>query len=65
MFNHYYVFQTRGDVEYIIQDGLTFDQACAMVDRVAFYIMGNQPEGREITLEQARLVSGLAINSYN
>lgn len=64
MFNHYYVFQTRGEIEFIVQDGLTFDQACAVVDRAALYIMDNQPEG-SITLEQAREATGLAINSYN
>jgi hypothetical protein len=64
MFNHYYVFQTRGDYEYVIQDGLTFDQACEMVDRAALYVMKNHPKG-SITFDQARESTGLAINSYN
>ena len=61
MFNHYYVWKDYNGQEVVIQDGLTYDQAQAIVDRAAHYIASTNG----VTFEQAKELTGLNINSYN
>lgn len=60
MYNQWYVFKSYGETEYIIQDGLTYDQAMGFIVRAA----KNLSITNGIELDEALELTGLYINSH-
>jgi hypothetical protein len=60
MDTQWYVFKSHGEIEYVIQDGLTYDQAMGLIVRAA----KNLSITNGIELDQAMELTGLYINSH-